>query len=49
MIEMADRPDKLRFGIARQYSEEDGFDKLEEYREEIRNTALSKKLEPYDA
>ena len=23
--------------------------KLEEYREEIRNTALSKKLEPYDA
>jgi len=36
MIEMADRPDKLRFGIARQYSEEDGFDKLEEYREDTR-------------
>ena len=35
MIEMADRPDKLRFGIARQYSETDGFDKLEEYRDEI--------------
>ena len=36
MIEMADRPDKLRFGIARQYSETDGFDKLEEYREDPR-------------
>ena len=36
MIEMADRPDKLRFGIARQFSDEDGFDKLEEYREDSR-------------
>jgi len=36
MIEMADRPDKLRFGIARQFSDEDGFDKLEEYREDPR-------------
>jgi hypothetical protein len=32
MIANADRPEKLRFGIARQYSEEDGFDKLQEFR-----------------
>ena len=32
MIANADRPEKLRFGIAKQYSEEDGFDKLQEFR-----------------
>ncbi len=36
MISNADRPEKLRFGIARQYKEEDGFDKLEEFRNDNR-------------
>jgi hypothetical protein len=36
MISNADRPEKLRFGIARQYSEEDGFDILEEFRDDSR-------------
>ena len=36
MISNADRPEKLRFGIARQYKEEDGFDKLEEFRNDDR-------------
>ena len=36
MISNADRPEKLRFGIARQFREEDGFDKLEEFRNDSR-------------
>ncbi len=36
MISNADRPEKLRFGIARQFREEDGFDKLEEFRGDSR-------------
>jgi hypothetical protein len=36
MISNADRPEKLRFGIARQFREEDGFDKLEEFRNDDR-------------
>ena len=36
MISNADRPEKLRFGIARQFREEDGFDKLEEFRDDSR-------------
>ena len=36
MIANADRPEKLRFGIARQYSDDDGFDKLEEFRNDDR-------------
>jgi len=36
MIANADRPEKLRFGIARQYSDDDGFDKLEEFRNDNR-------------
>jgi len=36
IIENAKRPNNLRFGICRQYHPEDGFDKLEEYRDDKR-------------
>ena len=36
IIENAKRPKNLRFGICRQYHPEDGFDKLEEYRDDDR-------------
>ena len=36
MLENAKKPNNLVFGIARQYSEEDGFDNLDEYRNDKR-------------
>ena len=36
MLENAKKPKNIRFGIARQFSDEDGFDKLEEYRKDKR-------------
>ena len=36
MLANAKKPKNITFGIARQFSEEDGFDKLEEYRNDKR-------------
>ena len=36
MLENAKKPKNLRFGIARQFSDEDGFDKLDDYRDDKR-------------
>ena len=36
MLANAKKPKNITFGIARQFSEEDGFDKLEDYRKDKR-------------
>ena len=35
-LDNAEHPDRIRFGICRQYCEDDGFDNLDDYRDDSR-------------